>query len=223
MKLKIIDFKLSDYRNIWEEQKRLFSMMADLKKRSIPTTEEYLLVGEHPSVYTLGFHGDASNLLVNESRLNELGIECIRIERGGDITYHGPGQMIAYPILDLEAHSLGIKGYMNLLEDCIIQLLGEYGIDGEKIEDAIGIWIGKDTSEARKICAMGVKCTRFVTMHGLALNVTTDLDAFSAINPCGFVDKGVTSMEKELGYSPDMEDVKQRFIRIFRQYISNSQ
>ncbi len=223
MKLKIIDFKLSDYRNIWEEQKRLFSMMADLKKRSIPTTEEYLLVGEHPPVYTLGFHGNASNLLVNESRLNELGIECIRIERGGDITYHGPGQMIAYPILDLEAHSLGIKGYMNLLEDCIIQLLGEYGIDGEKVEDAIGIWIGKDTSEARKICAMGVKCTRFVTMHGLALNVTTDLDAFSAINPCGFVDKGVTSMEMELGYSPDMEDVKQRFIRIFRQYISNSQ
>lgn len=219
MNLRIIDFKQTEYRNIWEEQKKLFNMMVDSKKSCRPIDEEYLLIGEHPPVYTLGFHGNANNLLADENRLRELGAECIRIERGGDITYHGPGQMIVYPIIDLEYHSLGIKGYMNLLEDCVIELLREYGIKGEKIDDAIGIWIGKGAPDERKICAMGVKCTRFVTMHGLALNVTTDLNAFSLINPCGFIDKGVTSIEKETGVIPSMEDVKQKFIMIFRKLI----
>ena len=219
MKLEIIDFGLNNYRDIWEEQKRLFNLLISLKREKLPLKEEYLLLGEHPSVYTLGFHGNANNLLADETRLKKMGAECIRIERGGDITYHGPGQMIAYPILDLESHNLGGIGYMNLLESCIIELLSEYGIKGERVEDAIGIWIGKGTPYERKICAMGVKCTRFVTMHGLALNVTTDLSAFSAINPCGFIDKGVTSMEKELGWSPLMQDVKLNFIKIFNRLI----
>ncbi len=219
MNLRIIDFKQSEYRDIWEEQKTLFNLMVDSKKNCRPIEEEYLLIGEHAPVYTLGFHGNANNLLADENRLKELGAECIRIERGGDITYHGPGQMIVYPIIDLECHSLGIKGYMNLLEDCIIELLDSYGIKGEKIDDAIGIWIGKGTSNERKICAMGVKCTRFVTMHGLALNVTTDLNAFSLINPCGFIDKGVTSIENETGFAPPMEEVKQKFIKIFQRLI----
>jgi len=216
MKLKVIDFGLKNYRTVWEEQKNLFNMMVDLKKNRGAVQEEYLMIGEHPAVYTLGFHGKASNLLADESWLKERGIECLRIERGGDITYHGPGQMIVYPIIDLESHNLGIKGYMNMLEDCIIELLSNYGIKGEKIDNAIGIWIGKGTVNERKICAMGVKCTRYVTMHGLALNVTTDLSAFTAINPCGFIDKGVTSMGKELGDSPEMHDVKQQFVNIFQ-------
>lgn len=215
MDLRIIDFATSDYKDIWEEQKSLFQMMVDFKISHKEITEEYLLIGEHPSVYTLGFHGNADNLLVDEEALRQMGAECIRIERGGDITYHGPGQMICYPILDLENHCLGIKGYMELLEDCIIDLLAEYSIKGEKIEDAVGIWIGKGSAEERKICAMGVKCTRFVTMHGLALNVKTDMEMFNAINPCGFRDKGVTSMQRELGYSPDIEEVKRRFTEIF--------
>lgn len=174
-----------------------------------------MLIGEHSPVYTLGFHGNAANLLADEKRLAKMGAECIRIERGGDITYHGPGQMIAYPLIDLESHGIGIKGYMDMLEDCIMELLSDFDIYGEKIDNAIGIWIGKNTPEERKICAMGVKCTRFVTMHGLALNVNTDLSAFSAINPCGFVDKGVTSIARECGSPASMEEVKHRFVEIF--------
>ena len=174
-----------------------------------------MLIGEHSPVYTLGFHGNAANLLADEKRLAKMGAECIRIERGGDITYHGPGQMIAYPLIDLESHGIGIKGYMDMLEDCIMELLSDFDIYGKKIDNAIGIWIGKNTPEERKICAMGVKCTRFVTMHGLALNVNTDLSAFSAINPCGFVDKGVTSIARECGSPASMEEVKHRFVEIF--------
>lgn len=220
MKLDIIDFGLSAYRNIWEEQKALFNAMLAEKKSGRNPETEFLLIGEHEPVYTLGFHGDAGNLLVDDKQLQESGVECIRIERGGDITYHGPGQMIVYPIIDLENHALGIKGYMSLLEDCVIRLLDDYGIKGEKIEDATGVWIDAGTPKERKICAMGVKCTRFVTMHGLALNVKTDLRRFDAINPCGFVDKGVTSVEKETGLEIDMEQIKARFVEIFKKMFS---
>lgn len=166
-------------------------------------------------VYTLGFHGNEENLLISEDRLKAKGSECIRIERGGDITFHGPGQMVVYPIIDLESLGIGIKGYMELLEDCVIELLHSYGIKGEKIDNAIGIWIGKGSEEERKICAMGVKCTRYITMHGLALNVNTDLSFFDNIHPCGFVDKGVTSIQRELGRDIDMQVVKHRFVDIF--------
>lgn len=200
---------------IWEVQKQIFNGLLALKKSKEKPVEEFMLIGEHSPVYTLGFHGNAANLLADEKRLAKMGAECIRIERGGDITYHGPGQMIAYPLIDLESHGIGIKGYMDMLEDCIMELLSDFDIYGEKIDNAIGIWIGKNTPEERKICAMGVKCTRFVTMHGLALNVNTDLSAFSAINPCGFVDKGVTSIERECGSPASMEEIKRRFVEIF--------
>lgn len=212
--IEVIDFGLAPYRGVWERQKELQRGLIEAKKRGEDFTEK-LLLGEHAPVYTLGFHGDAGNLIAGEAALAARGCECIRVERGGDITFHGPGQLIAYPVIDLERHGLGVKGYVSFLEDCVISLIGEYGIRGEKVEGATGIWIGKGTAEERKICAIGVKISRFVTMHGLALNVTTDLASFSFINPCGFVDKGVTSLERELGFRPDMGEVKGRFAEIF--------
>lgn len=217
MELKVLDFGVSEYRDIWTEQCSIQSYLVGCKKEHIPVETEYLLVGEHPSVYTIGFHGDITNLKVSEEELNREGVECIRIERGGDITYHGPGQMIAYPIIDLENHGLGVKGYVALLEDCVIRLLEEYGIKGESVEGATGVWIGKGTDRERKICAIGVKCTRFITMHGLALNVNTDLTAFNAINPCGFTDKGVTSISAETGSQIDMNTLKEKFVAIFKE------
>ncbi|MDE6338684.1 MAG: lipoyl(octanoyl) transferase LipB [Muribaculaceae bacterium] len=211
MQIHIKDFGLSPYREIWDLQKSLFLSLIEKKKRGEEITDENVLLGEHNPVYTLGFHGNASNLLFDESILSKQGIECIRIERGGDITYHGPGQMIAYPIIDLEKHNLGVKQYMGLLEDCVIELLEIYDVRGEKVDGATGVWIDAGTSRERKICAMGIKCSRYVTMHGLALNVNTDMSAFSAINPCGFVDKGVTSLAKETGMELDMAMVKKQF------------
>lgn len=209
-----IDFGLSDYRIIWEKQKELFESLLDNKKKKKEILTEYLLFGEHNPVYTLGFHGDKGNMLINESTLLNNGVECIRIERGGDITYHAPGQLIVYPIIDLERYGFGIKDYMNFLEDCVIELLDEYGILGKKNDNAIGIWIDSKTPLERKICAMGVRCRRFITMHGLALNVNIDLSGFSAINPCGFVDKGVTSVANEIHTKINFEKLKKRLIDI---------
>lgn len=209
-----IDFGLSDYRIIWEKQKELFESLLDNKKKKKEILTEYLLFGEHNPVYTLGFHGDKGNMLINESTLLNNGVECIRIERGGDITYHAPGQLIVYPIIDLERYGFGIKDYMNFLEDCVIELLDEYGILGKKNDNAIGIWIDSKTPRERKICAMGVRCRRFITMHGLALNVNIDLSGFSAINPCGFVDKGVTSVVNEIHTKINFEKLKKRLIDI---------
>ncbi len=213
--MDIIDFGISSYREEWKRQKEIQGSIINKKKAKEFVREEYVLIGEHFPVYTLGFHGDASNMLLNEEELSRRGCELVRIERGGDITYHGPGQLIMYPIIDLVKHNLGVKQYIGLLEETVISLLKEYGIKGERIEGATGVWIGKETPEERKICAIGVKISRGVTMHGLALNVNTDLEAFSAIHPCGFVNKGVASMQKELGESVDMTEVKSRIIRIF--------
>lgn len=178
------------------------------------------MFGEHKPVYTLGFHGNEKNLLVSESQLMKAGTEVIRIERGGDITYHGPGQLIVYPIIDLDARKMSVKEYMWALEECVIRLIANYGIKGERVEGATGVWIDKGTPDERKICAMGVKCRRHITMHGLALNVTTDLIAFNRINPCGFINKGVTSIAKEITREegtviPSMEEVKQKFVELF--------
>lgn len=215
IEIGIVDFGLQDYRKIWDMQRAAFNKLINDKREKKTISKEYLFIGEHYPVYTLGFHGKSGNMLATDAALTDMGIELIRIERGGDITYHGPGQMIAYPVIDLENHGLGIKGYMDCLEDCIITLLYDYGIKGEKVDNAIGIWIDKGTSEERKICAMGVKCTRFVTMHGLALNVSTDLNAFNVINPCGFTDRGVTSIARETGHVPSMQEMKKRFVEIF--------
>lgn len=213
MKIHIEDFGITDYRKMWDRQKSLFHSLIDDKRNHKSVENEYVLIGEHPSVYTLGFHGNDANMLQAEE-LKRRGIEFIHIERGGDITYHGPGQMIVYPILDLEYHHLGVKQYMSLLEDCVIELLAIYGIKGEKVDGATGVWIDVGTLNERKICAMGIKCSKFVTMHGLALNVNTDLTAFSAINPCGFVDKGVTSLAKELAHPVDIQTTKSQFTQI---------
>ena len=217
--MDIVDFGISPYREIWEKQKAFQETLISKKKRKLPIGEEHLLIGEHFPVYTLGFHGNESNMLVNTSELSARGCEFIRIERGGDITFHGPGQVILYPIIDLEHRSLGVKNYVSILEESVISLLKEFGIKGERVEGATGVWIGKDTKSERKICAIGVKISRSVTMHGLALNVNTDLDAFSAINPCGFINKGVTSMQKEVGKEVDMNTVKEKLIYHFLRLI----
>lgn len=213
MKIHIEDFGITDYRKMWDRQKSLFHSLIEDKRNHKSVENEYVLIGEHPSVYTLGFHGNNANMLHAEE-LKRNGIEFIHIERGGDITYHGPGQMIVYPILDLEYHHLGVKQYMSLLEDCVIRLLDFYGIKGEKVDGATGVWIDVGKPNERKICAMGIKCSKFVTMHGLALNVNTDLTAFSAINPCGFVNKGVTSLAKELAHPINIQTIKSQFTQI---------
>lgn len=182
--------------------------MVGRKKEGLPLEEEYILMVEHPAVITLGRHANEANVLFNETELKRRGVELFHIERGGDVTFHGPGQLVAYPLLDLEHHHLGIKDYVNLLEEAVIRTIGDFGIRGSRVQGASGVWIGVGTPQERKICALGVKCSRFITMHGLALNVNTDLAGFRLINPCGFVDKGVTTMALELGYPIPINEVK---------------
>jgi lipoyl(octanoyl) transferase len=169
----------------------------------------FLLFCEHPHVYTIGKSGNNENLLINEQQLKDKGASVYKTNRGGDITYHGPGQIVGYPILDLEDFSLGIRSYIEKLEQAIIDSLADYGIKSERLDGATGVWIDTDKpGKTRKICAMGVRASRHVTMHGFAFNVNTDLDYFGYINPCGFTDKGVTSLQKELGQEIDIEEVK---------------
>ena len=196
--IKVIDLGLTGYRATWELQR---GSQAEV----IAGAPERIFLTEHHDVYTLGRHGHAENLLALPA-----GAECIRIERGGDITYHGPGQLVVYPILNLYSHRLGVKKYIDSLEEAVIRTMADYGLEGVRVEGATGVWMGVGTPAERKICAIGVKVSRGVTMHGLALNVNTRLSGFSAINPCGFVDKGVTSLQAELGREVDMADVKQR-------------
>ena len=202
------------YKECWELQQQLFDEL--LAKRG----EESDLVGtiifvEHPAVYTLGKSGNISNMLIDEARLKALGAEFYHIDRGGDITFHGEGQVVCYPILDLQKLGIGLKRYVELLEQSIIEAVAEYGIESGRLAGATGVWLcdrmmnaGGDSIERnwRKICAIGVKASRYVTMHGLALNASTDLRWFTMINPCGFVDKGVTSISKELGREVSFEE-----------------
>ena len=173
-----------------------------------------MLFVEHPHVYTLGKSGVQNNLLINDQFLKQIDATFYKINRGGDITYHGPGQIVGYPILDLEALNLQVKSYIHNLEEAIIQTLADYGIKSERLDGATGVWV--DTTvpgKSRKICAIGVKASRYVSMHGFALNVNTDLNYFNHINPCGFVDKGVTSMEKELGSKLEIKEVKDKLVQ----------
>ena len=176
-----------------------------------------LLVVEHTPVYTLGKSGKPSNMLISEEQLQRLGAEFFHIDRGGDITFHGPGQIVLYPILDLEQLGIGLRRYIDLLEGAVIETVAHYGISAERLEGATGVWIcdrnaSGEPSRWRKICAIGVKASHFVTMHGLALNVATDLNWFTMINPCGFVDKGVTSIARETGREIDIEQVKRLLV-----------
>lgn len=205
------------YREAWDRQKTVFqNLIAD------PAADEIIAVVEHPPVYTLGFHGNENNLIASEERLLALGAECIRIERGGDITYHGPGQLVVYPLLNLRNHRLGVKKYIELLEQSVVELLGEYGVTAGSNDNQIGVWLDWGKPEARKICAIGVKISHGATMHGLALNVNTDLSAFGLINPCGITDKGVTSMAREIGRDLDFGQVKKDLARILLRRIQIS-
>lgn len=203
------DLGRKDYREVWQQQQAL---QQEVKEQKLAGTgfPGYLLLVEHFPVYTLGKSGNEANLLINAIQLKARQAEFIQVDRGGDITFHGLGQLVVYPVLDLECFHLGIKEYVHRLEEVVIRVLKEYGIEGERLEGATGVWLEAHMARARKICAIGVKCSRYVTMHGFALNVNTDLTYFNAIHPCGFVDKGVTSLARELDREVPLEEVKKR-------------
>lgn len=212
-KIKFQDLGLIDYQEAWDYQEKLFSEVAAKKvenqKNNTDTQTNHLLFCEHPHVYTLGKSGTVNNLLINDEFLAKIGATYYKTNRGGDITYHGQGQIVGYPIIDLDNFNLQLKQYINLLEESIIRTIKIYGIEGHRLEGATGVWLDvNDKTKTRKICAMGVRASHWVTMHGFALNVNTDLSYFNHINPCGFVDKGITSLEKELGRKIDFKEVQ---------------
>ena len=214
-KVIVQDLGSKDYKASWEYQEELFKSIVDTKIKNRREaagleTENYLLLVEHPHVYTLGKSGDMSNLLLNEQQLTEKGATFYKINRGGDITYHGPGQIVGYPILDLENFFTDIHKYLRLLEEAIILTLADYGLESERSPGETGVWLGVGTPFARKICAMGVRASRWVTMHGFALNVNADLGYFDNIIPCGIRGKAVTSMHVELGQPVSEADVKSK-------------
>ena len=214
--MNFTDWKTIDYKEAWDKQEALFQKMIQAKKEGKETRDlETVFLCEHPHVYTLGRNGAANNLLINEDFLRKIEAKFYKIDRGGDITYHGPGQLVGYPILDLENYDRSLKGYIHKMEEAIIRILDYYGIQGARLEGATGVWLDGTTQKARKICAIGVRASRFVTMHGFALNVNTDLTYFNHINPCGFVDKGVTSLQQELKHAVAMEEVKGLFKSFF--------
>ena len=195
-------------------QKNLFESLVEAR-RTASHYENRLIFCQHPHVYTLGKHGKDSNLLLDEARLRRVGAELFRIDRGGDITYHGPGQLVCYPILNLEDYRLGLKDYIHLLEEAVIRVCALYGIEAGRVKGATGVWLDTGMPQERKICAIGVRSSHFVTMHGLALNVNTDLSYFNNINPCGFTDKGVTSMAVECGTEIDIKEVRDKLVSNF--------
>lgn len=207
------DLGLIDYKEAWDYQEFLFKENIDIKIRvrngeSDLSTQNFLLFCEHPHVYTLGKSGKQGNLLLDEKGLEENQAAYYKINRGGDITYHGPGQLVVYPIFDLDSFFPDIHKYMRFLEQSVINTLEKYGIRGERVEGLTGVWIDGNSQSARKICAMGVKSSRWVTMHGIGFNINTDLSYFSHIIPCGIDDKAVTSLERELGEKVSLEDIK---------------
>lgn len=231
-KVAVIDLGLKDYQQAWDYQEELFKKTLDLKIRNrredleLPTPN-YLLYAIHPHVYTLGKSGHLTNLLLNEEQLEAKGAKFYKINRGGDITYHGPGQIVGYPIFDLENFFTDIHKYLRLLEEAIILTLREYGLNPERSNGETGVWLDVGTPFARKICAMGVRASRWVTMHGFALNVNVDMGYFDNIIPCGIVGKAVASLNIELGVEKVNEDeVKQKITKhlmsLFEAEITNS-
>ncbi len=216
IKIKFQDLKSADYKKAWQYQEKLFEEILREKTAGLSVRDDndpiagYLLFCEHPHVYTLGKSGAENNLLINAGFLEKISATYYRTNRGGDITYHGPGQIVGYPIFDLEKINLGIRKYIFNLEEAVIMTLKDFGITSARLGSASGVWLDPDDPvKSRKICAIGVRASRHVTMHGFAFNVNTDLDYFTHINPCGFKDKGVTSMEKELGEKQDYGRVKE--------------
>lgn len=220
-KVKFIDLGLKDYKEVWDYQEELFSRSVSTKieNRKLPEdqqrpTDNYLLFVEHPHVYTLGKSGEASHLLLNEEGLKSKNATFYKINRGGDITYHGPGQLVGYPLLDLDNFFTDIHKYLRLLEESIILTLAEYGIEAGRIPGLTGVWLDHvDQLQPRKICALGVKTSRWITMHGFALNINSDISYFENIVPCGIPDKAVTSLHLELRKRVDEEKVKEKLKR----------
>ena len=214
------DLGSKDYKETWDYQTDLLDQTIAIKRKNrvseeIEETPNHFLFVEHPHVYTLGKSGDQSNLLINEKQLQEKGATYYKINRGGDITYHGPGQIVGYPILDLENFFTDIHKYLRLLEEVIIKTIAEYGLKGVRSKGETGVWLDVGTPFARKICAMGIRSSRWVTMHGFALNVNTNLGYFDNIIPCGIRGKAVTSLEAELNRKVDLEEVKEKIIKHF--------
>jgi lipoyl(octanoyl) transferase len=212
-KVEFIDWGLTDYQEAWRKQESIFDQTVALKiqNRTHNTsleTPNCLIFCEHPHVYTLGKSGKPENLLLDEEGLVAKAATYYKINRGGDITYHGPGQIVGYPILDLDNFFTDIHLYLRTLEEAVILTLADYGIEGGRYPGFTGVWLDADNEKARKICALGVRCSRWVTMHGFAFNVNADLDYFKHIVPCGIDDKDVTSMQRELNHPLDMEEVK---------------
>ena len=224
------DWGLLDYQEAWDKQETMFTSIVDQKIRNrsldVPdSTKNYLVFVEHPHVYTLGKSGKPENLLLNEEELKLKAASYYKINRGGDITYHGPGQIVGYPILDLDNFFTDIHLYLRTLEEAVILTLADYGISAGRYPGFTGVWLDADNDKARKICAMGVRCSRWVTMHGFAFNVNPDLDYFNNIVPCGIDDKDVTSMQRELGREADISEVKDilknHISTLFNMHISN--
>lgn len=218
--IEIRDLKKIRYDEAWSYQEDIFNevVKAKIQLRDNPVPNRYpsnyFLFCEHPPVYTLGKSGKMENLLLSENDLKKAAIDFHKINRGGDITFHGPGQIVGYPILDLDQFFTDIHKYLRYLEEAIIRTLSEYGIEAGRVDGLTGVWLDFENKErSRKICAMGIKCSRWVTMHGFAFNVNTDLNYFDNIIPCGIDDRAVTSMKKELGRSLDLDEVKSKIIR----------
>ncbi len=218
----IKDLATIEYSQAFAAQEELFNEIIEKKNNALPT-QNYILFCEHPHVYTLGKSGDENNLLINDDFLKSINATFFKTNRGGDITYHGYGQLVIYPIFDLDNFGILAKKYVWKIEEAIIQTLLNYNIVTTRLEGASGVWIDVNTEKARKICAIGVRISRAVTMHGLALNINTDLSYFNYINPCGFADKGVTSIQKELGKDIDIDElkkiIKENFLKLFQKPI----
>jgi lipoyl(octanoyl) transferase len=215
------DLGLIEYQKAWDYQEEIFDHTIQTKisnrinENNPEVTSNFLLLCEHPHVFTLGKSGKAENLLVNQEQLTQINATYHKINRGGDITYHGPGQLVGYPIFDLDNFFTDIHKYLRFLEEAIIKTCSDYGIVAGRYSGYTGVWLDGDKPNARKICAMGVRCSRWVTMHGFAFNVNTNLEYFKHIVPCGIDDKAVTSLQLELGYTVDMEEVKRKFLAHF--------
>lgn len=214
------------YKPAWEYQQELLDKLVSMRKENDYASNLFagwFLAVEHPHVYTLGKSGNEQNMLLNIMQLHAKNAEFVHTNRGGDITYHGPGQMVGYPIIDLDKLHLSVRKYIFLMEESIISAMSAYGINCERMENATGVWIDANVQgKARKICAIGVRVSHFVTMHGFALNINTDLSYFNYINPCGFVDKGATSMQKELGKEIDEEKVKLLVFEKFSELVTEN-
>lgn len=221
--IQLIELGTIEYGEAWDFQESLLRKGLDAKiafqdSRQLKhiKIQNYLLLCRHPHVYTLGNSGDINHLLVNEKQLQQLGISFYKSNRGGDITYHGPGQLVAYPILDLEQFFTDIRKYVFNLEETIIQLLKVYGIEAGRLKGSTGVWLDTEMQgKQRKICAIGIRCSKWITLHGLALNINTNLSYFNQIVPCGISDKGVTSMQNELGSPVDEKEVERIFVEKF--------